>query len=394
MRGIKLIFIFCLVRFYVGWFRRINLTGRPWFTDNDFAHHYLTGRLVLEKQNPYLADLLQLYKQYGFEVGFSGPNPTAPPALAILLAPFATMSPQTSFILWTIFQLGSLILGVLLLIRHLKIRLSYFDYFLVILGALGTSGVFAHIRYGQAQLILFFLVILGLRLIDHNKRVAQNVGLVCWGISVSFKLFTLPLLYVAYRYKGIRGVFWFGIGFTSLTVPFIGLCGIHSIETFVHHTLPYTRELASQFTGNISLSGSVVRLQRLIVGHDLFSPLLLQQISALLLLPYSILEWRYSRDLVASTLSVLVVSCLISPTAWAHYLPLLTGGFIYIGKCIADGERAGISWVTLLSLYLAMAMPLDWMMTSHEGQIAATVWTPACMGIMLVLLRRARIPVR
>lgn len=304
------------------------------------------------------------------------------------------MSARISFILWTTFQVGSLILGVLLLLRHLHIRLSYFDYILVVLGALGTSGVFAHIRYGQAQLAIFFLVMLGLMLIDQNKRWIQNVGLICWGVSVSLKLFTLPLLYVAYRYRGMRGVFWFGVGFIALMVPFMALCGPRSIDAFVYHTLPYIRELASQFTGNISLSGTVVRLQRLIMDHDLFSPFIVQQISALLLLPYIILEWRCSRDLVASTLSVLVISCLLSPTAWAHYLPLLTGGFLYIGKRVADGKCSEISWVSLLSLYLAMAIPIGWMCTSQEGWITSTVWTPACMGIMLVFLWRARTPLR
>jgi lysylphosphatidylglycerol synthetase-like protein (DUF2156 family) len=110
-----------------------------------------------------------------------------------------------------------------------------------------------------------------------------------------------------------------------------------------------------------------------------------------LVLPLVAFERRESSDLMASTMSVVTASCLLSPTTWPHYLPILTGCFIYLVKRGEESTRSEIALAWVVGLYLSMGAALGYIARGDLlMQLVSAWWAPLCMILMLVLLWMAR----
>ena len=169
------------------------------------------------------------------------------------------------------------------------------------------------------------------------------------------------------------------------------MCGWDSVVTFVTVTVPYLRELSIAFNGNISLSAALIYTQRVLVGADVVGASLVQLLSVLLVIPFIVWERREREDLVASTMMVLAVSCLLSPTAWPHYLPLLTGGFLYLLGQAQRSVRPEVGQVVTLALYVCMGVSMGYLSRGDLlTQIVSIWWGPVSMVALIALLGVAR----
>jgi hypothetical protein len=163
------------------------------------------------------------------------------------------------------------------------------------------------------------------------------------------------------------------------------------IRVFFVSTLPYLRELSVAFNGNISLSGALTYSQRILAGGDVISVSLLQTLSVLLVIPFLFWERKERADIVASTMMVLAVSCLLSPTAWPHYLPLLTGGFVYLLAKAQRSAQPEASHVVTLVLYVCMGVAMGYLSRGDMmTQVVSIWWGPVCILVLLGLLCEAR----
>jgi hypothetical protein len=391
VKKIQIGFVISIVVLFLGWLPKLGADRVFWYLDNDFAHYYLTGALVRSGVNPYVVNLSPLYGENEFTPTRDIPQPSAPPPLAVLMAPFSVLAPFESFCVWTAVQVGALLLGVVLLLKTCGVARTARGTLLLMLASLAPLGMFAHIRYGQTQALMFGLVAFGIVLLSRPQGWGWRFGAVLWGVSASLKLFTAPLGWVALRHRGWEGLCWFVFGFSSLWGIFWGLCGWDAIRIFFLSTLPYLRELSVAFHGNISLSGAVTFSQRVLAGRGVLSVSFLQTISVLLVLPFLLWERKERADLVASTMMVLVASCLLSPTAWPHYLPLLTGGFVYLLAKAQRSAQPEASHVVTLVLYVCMGVAMGYISRGDMmTQVISIWWGPMCMLALFGLLCEAR----
>ena len=391
MKKIKIGFVISIVVLFLGWLPKVGAGRVSWYLDNDFAHYYLTGGLVRSGINPYPVNLSPLYAEGGFTQTWDMSHGTAPPTLAVIMAPVSALPPFEAFCVWTAAQVVSLFLGVILLLRVCQVECSRRAVIFLLLGSLAPLGMFAHLRYGQTQALIFGLVAGGVVLVLRSRGVWWRSGMFLWGVSASFKLFTAPLGWVAFRYRGWEGLGWFALGFASLWSVFVWMCGWDSVVTFVTVTVPYLRELSIAFNGNISLSAALIYTQRVLVGADVVGASLVQLLSVLLVIPFIVWERREREDLVASTMMVLAVSCLLSPTAWAHYLPLLTGGFLYLLGQAQRSMRPEVGQVVTLALYVCMGVSMGYLSRGDLlTQIVSIWWGPVSMVALIALLGVAR----
>jgi hypothetical protein len=181
------------------------------------------------------------------------------------------------------------------------------------------------------------------------------------------------------------------LGFVSLWGVFVGLCGWEGVRTFLVSTLPYLRELSVAFNGNITLSGGLVYSQRILSGGDVVPIAFLQALSGMLVVPFLLWERKEHSDLVASTMMVLSVSCLLSPTAWAHYLPLLTGGFVYLLAQSQRSARPEVGHVVTLALYICMGVAMGYLSRGDlMTQMVSVWWGPVSIVALVVLVGQAR----
>lgn len=379
------------VALFLGWLPKVRAGHVYWFLDNDFAHFYLTGKLISVGLNPYSVNLAPLYAEEGFTPSFPIPSAGAPPALGVLWAPFSLLPPFWAFLAWTVIQVGALLLGSVILMRSLGLRQSGDSLAAVLFATLAPLGMFMHIRYGQTQALMFLMLIGGVVLMQRSNKSAWRSGVVLWGIAASLKLFTLPLLLVALRYRGKEGVVWFLAGVAALPALFVAWCGADGLSTFVAHTIPYIRDLSMAFTANISLSGALAHSQQIVFGEAFLSDRVVQGISLFIVLPVLVLEWREKRDLVASTLTIVTVSCLLSPTSWPHYLPLLTGSYLYLLACGLRAKRPEPALWSVLALFLCLGATVGYVPQGDVMmQLVSAWWGTVGMVAMIVLIFCAR----
>jgi hypothetical protein len=391
VKKIQIGFVISIVVLFLGWLPKLGADRVFWYLDNDFAHYYLTGALVRGGANPYAVNLSPLYGEYGFTPTRDIPQVSSPPPLAVVMAPFSLLQPFPSFCVWTVVQVASFLFGVLLLLRRCEVVRTRRSTIIFLIASLAPLGMFAHLRYGQVQALMFGLVAVGIELVTRSSRWSWRIGAFLWGVSASLKLFLAPLGWVAFRYRGWEGLFWFGCGFLSLWGVFVGMCGWQPVELFCTSTLPYLRELSVAFNGNITLSGAVTYTQRIFAGRDIVPVALIQALSILLLLPFVVWERKERDDLVASTMMVVTVSCLVSPTAWPHYLPLLTGGFIYLLGKAQRSARPEIPSVVMLVLYVCMGVAMGYLSRGDmTNQLVSAWWGPFSMVSLFLLLCEAR----
>ncbi len=128
-------------------------------TQNDFAHYYVTSRLVLEGRNPYGVSLAPLYAAHGFVYQEEVPVATNPPTLLWLFAPLALLPARAAFWAWTAVQAASLAVILVLTRRLLHGRLSARAWRFVVAGTLASATVYWHFVYAQWQLLLAALVL-------------------------------------------------------------------------------------------------------------------------------------------------------------------------------------------------------------------------------------------
>ena len=391
VKKIQVGFVLAVVVLFLGWLPKFGADRVHWYLDNDFAHYYLTAKLVRNGMNPYLVQLSPLYAENGFTPTRDVPQAGAPPALAAVMAPLAGFSPFVAFGMWSLIQLAALVLGVLVLLKERGPLGSWDRTALLLAGAVAPLGVFAHLRYGQVQALIFFLIAVGVVLVQREDQWSSRIGALLWGMASSLKLFTVPLVFVAWRYRGKGGVVWFALGFVLLWVPVAVLCGPESITTFLGTTLPYIRDLSVAFNGNCSLAGALTYTQRIFAGSDVVSVASLQVACMALIVPLVLIERREKPDIMASTMIMVTASCLLSPTTWPHYFPLLTGGFIYLLQRGEESARPQASLALVLALYLCLGSALGYIGRGDVVmQVVSAWWAPMCMIGMIALVWMAR----
>ena len=231
MKKVQVACILSIVALFLGWLPKLGADQTFWYLDNDFAHYYLTGSLVRSGINPYAVNLAPLYAEQGFTPTRDIPQAGAPPALAVVMAPFSALSPAPAFFAWSAVQVGSLVFGV--------------------------------------------------------TRVQ-------------------------------------------------GLC-------------------------------------------------------LMLFIPYLLWERRERRDLVGSSMMMLVACCLLSPTSWPHYLPLVTGGFIYLLRAIQVSARPSVSLGVVLVAYLCTSVAMGYLPQGDlVMRLVSAWWGPLCLIAILGLMTAAR----
>jgi hypothetical protein len=82
---------------------------------NDFAHYYISSRLLLTGADVYSTPLQPEYERWGFRYTHPIPSATNPPLLVAIFVPFAMLPPRAAFWAWAFFEvvcLGSMLVVI------------------------------------------------------------------------------------------------------------------------------------------------------------------------------------------------------------------------------------------------------------------------------------------
>lgn len=127
---------------------------------NDFAHYYISSRLLLAGAEVYSTPLQPQYERWGFRYTHVIPTATNPPFLVGVFAPFAALPPRPAFWAWVSLEIISLGCILVLIWRLTASRLSARARRLACAGIIASAPVYWHFVFSQCQLLLGAIILI------------------------------------------------------------------------------------------------------------------------------------------------------------------------------------------------------------------------------------------
>jgi len=158
---------------------------------NDFAHYYISSRLLLAGTDLYAIPLRPEYERWGFRYTHPIPTATNPPWLVAVFVPFALLPPVAAFWAWVMLEVLSLGLILVLTWRLLADRLSLPLRRLVSAAVIASAPVYWHFFFSQCQLLIAALILLAYWLLRNGRPMSACITLTT---AVWLKLFPAVLL--------------------------------------------------------------------------------------------------------------------------------------------------------------------------------------------------------
>lgn len=324
----------------------------------DFSIYYLSGLVLREGHNPYTTDFRPLADKLGLEAGVIQ-HATDPPTYLLAIEPLSLMRPLPAYLVWTGINAAMLTVSVALLLGGSSGLSARAKWALVALAIL-YYPVANHFEYSQSKIPILLLLVLMMRFME--KEMDRAAGL-CLAIASLLRIF--PLLLVAYLFFQRR---WRVLEYTVLGLVVGGLAtvaifGPGNSLAFVEGVRFNTQVVMLDRTANISLNAFVGRLfWDVLTTHLTPAAELARQAVALFaamvlvaLTARQSLRFRPGDDPDWRLFSLWVVlSVMLSPTAWVHYMVIILILFASIARAAARGRLSpSIEWLALLS-YVAV----------------------------------------
>jgi alpha-1,2-mannosyltransferase len=158
---------------------------------NDFAHYYISSRLLLTGADLYSTPLQPEYERWGFRYTHPIPTATNPPLLITIFAPFALLAPGPAFWTWVILEMFSLVWILVFTWRLLANRLSVSMRCAVCAAAVASAPVYWHFFFSQCQLLIAAILLLAYACLRNGKPVSA-----CLAVTTAMGLKLFPAVLV------------------------------------------------------------------------------------------------------------------------------------------------------------------------------------------------------
>jgi hypothetical protein len=236
--------------------------GNPypyWKTNIDFAGYIEASKGVLLGKNIYeytpcpcnlLYGTTEIHDQYPY-----------PPFFAELLIPIVLLGDVSARYIWLLASAACVVGAIVLLLRGFDYKISW-PWIMLVIGVVGASHIIRNDLYhGQVNLLLVFLITLGLYLATQERKVLAGIVL---GIPIVIKPFLGVLfLYFLWRRE------WKTAGSIALTsggllilsfTPLILSIGFPAVQNWMEISAYYSSHAIAARPDNYSFNGLLLRL--------------------------------------------------------------------------------------------------------------------------------------
>jgi hypothetical protein len=332
--------------------------------ENDFAHYYLSGRMLLEGGNPYRAAAVRTYRQHGF---IPDDRPLAvvdtdTPVMTWLFVAFAWLPAGAAFVVWVGFEVVCLACVLWLTCQQLRGQLTPRATRFIWLGAVASAPVYWHFYYSQVQLLLATILLTAFAW----QRAGRN-SLACLAAAGAglLKMYPFALLpWFLWRAGG-------GIRDRALRSLIVVVCvalavvvsGWHLWLDFFQRAVPLVVACVNNNTFSFSMPSLVANLGYVQYAFNPSPEAAHAWSRAGAIVGMSIVAAAYAwfiwaRLEPAAEFGFLCIAMLLgSPTAWGHYYVLLIFPFV---AAVMRWRRQlsvirlswiGVVWLLLNNLY-------------------------------------------
>src|SRR6266404_8352036 len=144
---------------------------------NDFAHYYISSRLLLTGADLYSTPLQPEYERLGFRYTHPIPTATNPPLLVAIFAPLALLPPIAAFWTWVILEIFCLGWILMLTWRLSADRLSLPVRWLACGAVIASAPVYWHFFFSQCQLLIAAIILLAYWCLRNGRPVRACVAI-------------------------------------------------------------------------------------------------------------------------------------------------------------------------------------------------------------------------
>lgn len=136
---------------------------------NDFAHYYISSRLLLSGADVYSTPLEPEYARWGFRYAAAIPRATNPPLLVGIFAPFAALPARVAFWAWTLLEIVCLGYVLVEVWQATSSTLSVHARSLLCSAIIASAPVYWHFFFSQCQLLITTMILVAYKLLQNGK---------------------------------------------------------------------------------------------------------------------------------------------------------------------------------------------------------------------------------
>lgn len=179
---------------------------RPVFTEKIDFEAYYNGALAFRYRLPIYQTMVDFFKAGPYH--YKGPLPYVyPPSFVIFLSPLAYLSFGKAVLVWVFVNQALFFSGIYLLFRTISRKHSYVEAMVLLFVFMNFTPLFIDYLLGQCNVILFFLIAVGLYCYRSDKPVYAGVAM---ALACVIKVIPALLLFYALWKRQFR-VFLSGI---------------------------------------------------------------------------------------------------------------------------------------------------------------------------------------
>ncbi len=345
----------------------------PGAYNKDLLQDYLMARAIVHGTNPYLPmeTLARLFLNVVPVVPRPTPTPH-PPSVGVLFLPFSFLDYQVAATIWMAIEVACLVAAVHAILCRSSLTCSRMLALLIAIPLLAWYPVFSDLANGQLMTVLLLDLTCAWVAIRTGRSLTAG-ALIGLGISIKPLVAPVALVFVLHR-RWAPLASCVGITLLGYTVA-TAVIGIGSVVRYFTEVLP----VVSRLYGPTSLNLSLWNLGPRVFGETSLlsygqtgqlivhtAPLLKSSIGTQLtsvVIPVvamviAVVQAYRHLDIEWSMGLFTVVSVLVSPIAWAHYLVLLLIPTALVARALMTGEHP-LRWATATALVAILLLIPD-----------------------------------
>jgi alpha-1,2-mannosyltransferase len=372
----------------------------------DFSHYYASAMVLRDGGDPYTTDLQPIGARLGLQIGEINRG-GYPPTFIWCFAPLTRLPVHRAFFVWEALNVACLVAGLILLMRE---TVSSHAATWLTLGVVFFAPVQLHLAFGQSQLIIFLMLVLVIRALEHSRDAEAGAILAAAALLRAFPIAMAGYLVVRRRWRALA---WMAAGLAvggALTVAAVGL---KTFLDFRYVPALVTRRPFLEDSHQIALGSFISRTfwrlsdSGLIGSHESLRAAVSLAVCVVLVIFVMVRTWTHDGnpdepDMDRRAYSLWIATMiLISPTSWDHYLVLLLLPFIQITSAAVAGRVGRPAVIMCIASYILAEVSfgmIAWSRSVHSHSLlttemgfmaAATAW----VGVALFAGTPARLTV-
>ncbi len=285
--------------------------------------------------NPYVVDLRQIGDPLHLEI-WPLIHTISTPTFLLCFMPFAYVSETAGYWIWFLISMAALVAAIVLMLGGTESGMPTPLKWVVADAILLYSPVNDHIAFAQVQILILLMLVLVMRWLASGREIAAGLILALAVMLRAFPLVLALYLIITRRWRALLAMMGGVVLVGIITVAGVGW---DIVRAFIHGATSLTSHPRLSLPINVALASFVSRLFRYWFGVVLSPGLDLARRIVFLAAEFTILGYSIratlrttgGRDASLRAYGLwVVVSVILSPIAWVHYMVLFLIPFVQI----------------------------------------------------------------